>query len=100
MKDFFNKFNREDKDPTPGDDNALKWLDGSRIASSGHAGAKAADFIKKIPYKDKPKVNEVCLDKDVIEFSELGTAATDGDMNAALKLEIVDDAVAKTKVGV
>ncbi len=100
LNDFFKKYNREDRDPTPGDDNALTWFKGGRRPSARDAGVKAEEVLKRLPYRDPPVVEEVCVERDVVAFSDLSGVTAAGDMNASLDLELVEDPDAGVEVGV
>ena len=77
LEDFFNKYNRTDANPDPGDDNALSWFQGQRKPSASHPGVKAKEVLRKVKYKNKPDVDVHTADnKDIIDFKKDTSSAS------------------------
>jgi hypothetical protein len=109
LQKFFDKYNREDKVPDPGDDNANNWFgpakpdgNGMRTPSYKHPGVVATEVLKTMPYKDKPKLDKPEPLPQQLEFSELTDAAAHGAYNAEFALTEVEEERfgKKIKVGV
>ena len=103
LQDFFDKYNRTDTVPDPGDDNALNWFKGVRTPSAGHPGVQAKEVLRKVKYKDKPVVDVNTADTDVVEFDkDLSGATAHQTYKAIFELTEVEEDVSgeKKKVGV
>lgn len=90
VEGFFTKYNREDKNPDPGDDNALgipkdRWFKGIRLPSHGEPGVKAVDVLKKVEYTDPPKIDEAPEGEsgtNNVPYAKLSAATDHERMNA------------------
>ena len=104
IQDFFDKYNRTDTTPDPGDDNALTWFQGHRAPSASHPGVSAKTVLRKIKYKDKPAVDvHTAENKDIINFKkDTSSAKSHKKSNASFDLEEVEEEVGgdKKKVGI
>lgn len=94
VEGFFTKYNREDENPDPGDDNALgkpknRWFKGIRTPSHDDRGVKAVDVLKEVEYTDPPEIDEVPegdSSLNVVSFSKLTAATVHEAMNAKFDL--------------
>lgn len=91
IRGFFGKYNRPDKNPTEGDDNAPKAFGGVRAPSASHKGVKATDVLKKVKYVNKPPSDVGPSIADCVEFSDLSSASSYGSARAKFKLEEVTE---------
>lgn len=100
LNKFYKKYNRTDKDPTVGEDNALKVFGGVREPSAGYPGVKALNVLKKIPYKTPPFVVETPGAAGAVTFAELSAVDQHGPARALLKFVPGEDKNLKHKVGI
>jgi hypothetical protein len=92
LEGFFNKYNRTDADPDAGDDNAPVAFKGAREASSSHAGAKASDLMRDVPYASPPVADLPPGGTNNVPHSQLGTASSARDnVRARFSLVARDD---------
>jgi len=87
LEGFFNKYNRTDTDPDPGDDNALKKFSGIRAPSAKDAGVKATNVIKKAPYVKPPVAGEGPGNPNTVKFLGLSAASALGKHEALLSIK-------------
>ncbi|MBK8096586.1 MAG: hypothetical protein IPK26_05730 [Planctomycetes bacterium] len=101
LKGFFTKYNRTDKDPDPGDDNALKKFAGVRESSAGYPGVKATEVLKKVPYVKSPVVAEAPGKPGSLVFANLAAPAALGTNRALFPVTAADNSAdPSAKLGV
>ncbi len=91
LRGFFAKYNRENKNPDVGDDNAITTFKGLRPAAGGSPGVKAVDVLKKAAYADPPKIDQAPAGTNNVTFASLQAATAHETNNAIFDLTEVDD---------
>jgi hypothetical protein len=102
LKKFFAKYNREGRDPDPGDDNAITDFSGVRPSPQPNPGVKATDVLRKVAYVDPPKIDRAPAGTNHVQFSQLAAATAHGTSDAKFELTLVEEGEAdrKVKVGI
>lgn len=100
VEGFFTRYNRESKNPDPGDDNGLTWFQGMRTPSTRSSpqkpGVKAVDVLRKVEYTDPPKIDEAPAGNtgtNNVDYTKVTAATPNEEMNAKFELSLKEETI-------
>jgi len=104
FRSMYRTFNRSEKNPNPGDDNALKRFKGVRTPSATKPGVLPSEVIKIAPVKSPPVEAEAAGTPGSVNFGDLSKASDhwQGGMRCPVNIidGVADGTGVKRKVGV
>lgn len=100
QKDFFQKYNRTDNNPTEGDDNCLDYFKGHRKPGDSKPGVKASKLIRDAKFIEPPSPKTV--KEGALEFGKISSKGAYKTMLVKFTPKIieVEEEGKKVKIGI